>query len=996
MINLHTKSAGGNFDSILTNSDLISEDKIITVVDSTMFNVVSLYKNCKAASKKLVFGLDICTAFGNVESLISMYGKFYGKLTLIAKNYQGYQNLVKLSTYSYLKGFYQKPRIDLEFLLENNEGLICLIDSLNSNLAMHIENDSKFEMMKEYKTLKGIFKEKLHWVYFLNAEPTEKVKTFIQNNNEKVIASNIVKYQNPNNFDYWKYLMCINNNINTGEFDNNNKSSYCKKEFNDFYYCIWLSEHAIMNLFDLLEEVEDYNLDQKELKLPDMGIPDEDFIENLFRKLEEFGLNTEKYIERLSYELDTIMKFGYKDYFLLVKDVVDYANRELSGYLSAGRGSVGGCLIAYLLGITRINPVNPKGFDMEIPFDRFLNSGRKVMPDIDLDFLPRDRPLVIQYLKDKFGNDSCKNMMTKVTFGARSSIREICRISGNLTSEIESIIKSFPSDQHLNLDILKDTDIYKQNEDNKIFMDMYKIAEKLEGMPRSIGVHASGIALSACDMKDNVPFFIHNGREVTQYDQNSLDYMGVIKLDILGLNVLQIMSDCLELIEPNMDKFEWLSEISLNDDGVFKFINDGLISGVFQWDTFNYKKVIENVKPNSFKELVDLNTLGRSAALLSGLTDKYIARKNGLEKIEPLHPNLDNLMSQTYELPLYQEQIMKIFIELAGFSFSEADDVRKAIGKKIPELMNQQMKKFNEGCIKNNITTKESAKIWYIIDKFSKYTWNLGHAIAYTRICYETAYLAYHYPKEFYCACINNSGDKNEIGNFISTLKKRKIKIDSCHINVSQKRYIIKDQIVYSGFTGLKFFGEKSIDNFLNMRSTGYDSIEELFEKVPKKTLNARAIKALYCGGAFDSLIKIEEDLELLAKRANLTIRELRLLNLNQYNICGRITVNPVQKIGILFSDHKTKYNNLIDLKDNLTVFTMAYIVGLREIYTKNGNKMAFGTLEDHTGRYEIVIFPSVWKNTKIKIGDLCETKLRYDKGIICDYIRKFDIEEVE
>ena len=975
MINLHTKTSKGSFNSIIKNSDLMGlPSKFIPVIDDTMFNVIDFYKECKANDKRPIIGLEVFESFGKAEDLIQYYGKIYGRLSLVAKDYYGYQNLVRIMTHANKYGYYKKPRIDLETLYEYHGSLFCFIDSISSILTYHIINNNVRAAHEEIKKIKTIFKDNLYCVVYGNAKPDIRVISFMEEHRVPLIASNIVRYINNSDQQYWKYIWHIITNTAMTEQVEYQDFSLCGIE--KFIECEWIDSDSIQNVFKLVSQIEDYSLDRKELLIPDMQIKDRDFIESLYQQLVNLDLNSQKYRDRLDYELNTIMQFGYKDYFILVKDVIEYAKNRLSGYISAGRGSVGGCLVAFLMGITRIDPLNPIGFDLEIPFDRFLNSGRKVMPDIDLDFLPRDRSKVIQYLKDKYGDDCVKNMMTVVTFGARSSIREVCRISGTLDTNIELILKSFPTDQQLNLESLKGTEIFIQNSHDPVFMSSYEIATHIEGLARNIGVHASGIALSDKSMDGNVPMFIHNDREVTQYDQDSLDYMGVVKLDILGLNILQIISDCLDMIDFDMDKAKWLNAIPVDDNDIYWFIRNSDITGVFQWDTYNYRKVIDMVRPKNFKELVDLNTLGRSAALLSGLTDKYIKRKDRIEKIDPLHPLLEGLMNQTYELPLYQEQLMSIFVNLAGFSSSESDDVRKAIGKKIPELMTEQKQRFITGCSAKGISKAEADEIWLIIDKFSKYTWNLGHAMAYTRICYETAYLACKYPKEFYSACINNIDSSDDANRFISTLKKRKVQIVNCDINESKENFIVKDGIVYAGFSGLKYFKEKRIKALLELRQMGFDDIKDFCNRVPKKLINKQALESLFCAGAFDKMINIEEDIDIIEDRLGVEVGTLKHIRLDQYKKCGRATMS----IGDIMD---RIYPVVSNLSSQSSIELPMYVAKIKEIYTKNHKKMAFTVLEDHTGQYEVTWFPDNWKASKLKAKELYMIRLQHKDGLI-------------
>lgn len=975
MFNLHTYTDQGSMESIISVDQLMTVDSpVVSITDPNLISSIEFYQACKEHEKKPIIGLDAHVAFGQIDMLLQKYNQIASRITLIAYNEEGFQNLIRLSTIAHLEGFYKVPRIDIYKLQEYNVGLLCLINSMDSSIAYHRQNKNKAEAIKDLNAYRKIFKDRLYVEHF---QRFEGIWEILDSKTTPYIATNHAKYMNHEDFYLWQDFMAINKNVLLEQF---------KQEGHIDWYAYNQRLDDVGDLWNLVDRIEDYKLDKMEAKFPQMRVSKDKFKAMLMVKMIKMGLKDKEYDQRLRYELSVINKFGYKDYFLMVKDVIDFCNRELSGYISAGRGSVGGCLVAYLLGITRIDPVNPLGFNMQIPFDRFLNSSRKVLPDIDLDFNPKDRQKVIDYLKNKYGEDQCRNMITVVTMGARGALRDVSRITNNLDSKMDGIIKSFPSDQHLTLDIVKESDIYKNNERDAIFVELFQTAQQLEGTPKSYGVHASGIAISSKPMDGFIPIAKVNDREVTQYKQDQLEYMGVVKFDILGLNTLQIIGDALKMINPKNDvedNIEWLNGVALDDVAVHDFINTGKITGVFQWDTHNYKVVIQDVQPVNFKELVDLNTLGRSAALLSGLTDRYVRRKNGYETIEPLHPLLKGIMTETMELPLYQEQIMKIFMTLANYSQSEADDVRKAIGKKIPELMNKQREIFIGRCSDNGIDEDESGQIWQVIDKFSKYTWNLGHAMAYTRICYETAYLACHYPKEFYCACINNSQNSSEAGRFIDALKKRNIKIGNVNINKSQREYTIQNKKIIAGFAGLKYMSNKTIDQMIAIRGKGFKNWDDFDKRVPKKLVNKTALLSLYVAGAF----KCDRDTEHgIGYRLGMDIVEMYTAINDQYNVCGQV-IHDVKM---------DRHDRIQDLDRKSVVVIPAYVVRIKEIFTRNHDKMAFIVIEDITGRYEVTCFPQAWENMDVKIGGLYDFMLKYERGLIGLKTKKYEVLEDE
>lgn len=896
-----------------------------------LHSVTYFFKECKKRGLKPVVGVEIVFDITNPSK----------KACVFAKHVHGYSDLVKLVS---------SCQYDEEI------GLV-----FNGNLKVY---SGLVIFTAEYIPLEVSYTTEVYWGY--------------------PISPVTMEYGSKEECDILNILTAIRykSTVGSGDVPKIDDQGY----FNDIRVPYELEDHF---LFEILPRFEIYDLPVSKDPIPKSGIAEDEFSVDLDGRLTKYLVEVvdfekyNEYRERLDYELKTINGFGYKDYFVMVEDIIKHCNEHLSGYYSAGRGSVGGSLVAFLLGITRIDPVNPPGFDMGIPFDRFLNSGRKTLPDIDLDFCPKDRPYIVEYLRFKYGVDHVMNIGTVNTLASRSALKDVAKALNMLTPDIENIIKSFPSDQTLTLELVEKSDIYASNKHNTSFVELFKVAKQLEGMPRSRGVHASGIAVSTRPFTGFIPISVTERVDVLQYDNDSLDAVGVVKFDILGLNNLQNISLALKHVGMTLED---LNKIPLDDQKTIDLINNGPLSGVFQWDTYNYKKVIEDLKPNSFKELVDLNTLGRSAALLSGLTDSYIKRKRGVEAVEPIHPSLAGLMKQTYELPLYQEQIMLLFVSLADYTMSEADDVRKAIGKKIPELMEQQKNKFAERCLAKGLTQSEVDGIWEKIDKFSKYTWNLGHAAAYTRVCYETAYLASHYPAEYYSACASNSKKSDEAYGFVTTMKRVGVDIYPADINKSGLELELVPGGVRLGLGGIKRVGDSAIECIFSSREHGeFKSIKEFFKRTKGRAVNVGTLKSLYTSGAFDLLPDILE----FGSIVGISEDEALFLRVNQYLISSRIVVDP----RIFFPDSMP----LADMHP--TTVCMAYVISIKEIYTKSkGELMAFLKVEDGTGCFEAVAFPAVWKNSQgIKGGMAVKLVVEFqtDKSLFVKFIREVKPEDI-
>ncbi len=945
---MRNTTSAGTLGSLLDVSDLVrwakeTKQSILSLVNKTMHDHLTFIQQCKKESIVPVVGLDLLVSWDEtVTTKFALQGELGWSLVVLATNPVGYANLVALSTYGCTVGKVDtQPVVDWTTIKKHSNGLVAFYSPLSPQMQMAMQRQPNI-IAPEKRLSDGALK-------VLGPLPPRTVYLRPKEDHETYLFLNRII----NNDDAWSEL-----------------------------------EKPLPQPFDWSKipgdwAKVDYEIGKNVNFTPSFGKTNHDFIDICYAELNKRGLLNERHIARLEYELSTILKFGYVDYFFIVADLINYAHTHCGGYFSAGRGSVGSSLVAYLLGITRVDPIAIAGFGVELPFDRFLNSGRKTMPDIDMDFLPEDRATVIAYLGAKYGQESVSHISTVLTLGAKAAVRDLARVAGKLTPEIENAIKQFPDDQHLTLDMVFDSYIYEANKSVKDFEWVMRIARKLEGKTKGYGVHASGIAVSAVPMVDIVPMYLLNDRQLTQYGQDALESIGIVKFDVLGLRTLQSIKDALVKIK-EADGYDIdLNALSISDAEIYEFINNTEMVGVFQWDTYNYRKVVSEVKPTNFQQLVDLNTLGRSAALLSGLTEKYIGRKNGGVPVEPLHSRLAGMMLDTYELPLYQEQMMTLFVKLANYSMSEADDVRKAIGKKIPEVMAQQKDKFAAGCKVNGLSQDEVDEIWKMIDKFSKYTWNYGHAIAYTKICYETAYLACHYPAAWYCALIDNANSSQEVGRYQAEMLKRGVKVLPVDINKSGiKHQVMSNNTVLSGLSGLRYISDETAQKLLDIRKSGdFVSIEDFFSRVPAKIINKTALRSLYCAGAFASLFMFDAvkpeigqvTLDTMNKRiGNPTLKELTL---NQYNWCGRVVVDP-----LLLVEPGFYHRDLSELKTLPQVSLLRYVVDCRVIYTKKGNRrMAFVTFEGAGVRNEVVYPPDKFTNIEtLTKGSLYEFTCEY------------------
>jgi DNA polymerase-3 subunit alpha len=829
---------------------------------------------------------------------------------LLAKNTQGYNNLLKLTSLGYQEGMYSKyPRIDKELLQQYHEGLIATTCCLGAYVPQYILCDSEDAAEKEFKWWLNMFGED----YYIEIQrhgmkEQDKVNECLLKwaikHNVKVIASNDSHYTDQDDYNAHDILLCIN----TGEkqstpgFDDfaNDEMQVKNRRFkfpNDQFYFKKTGEmkelfkdipHAIDNTNEIVDKVELLNL-KKDILLPNFPIPKE------FQQHDDSNLNQWEYLhyltyegarkryseigeeirERLDFELFTIKTMGFAGYFLIVSDFIR-AGRELGVFVGPGRGSAAGSVVAYCVGITNIDPIK-----YNLLFERFLNPDRKSMPDIDTDFDDDGRQKVIDYVVQKYGKNQVAQIVTFGTMAAKMSIKDVARVLDLPLAESNMLAKLVPDKPGTNLNRVlfapltikegpksleekeglnpEDVDNVKKLREiyngQNLQAQVLKEAARLEGSVRNTGLHAAGIIIAPDDLKNIIPVATSKDSDllVTQIAGNVIEEAGVIKMDFLGLKTLSILKTALELIKQNHGIAIEIDEIPLDDEATYQLYQKGETNATFQFESAGMQKHLRDLKPDVFADLIAMNALYRPGPM--AYIPDYVERKHGRQEITYDVPDMAEYLEETYGITVYQEQVMLLSQKLAGFSKGDADVLRKAMGKKQIAILNKMKEQFMEGATKKGHPADKLTKIWNDWEAFAQYAFNKSHSTCYAFVAYQTAYLKAHYPSEYMAGVLNHAGNIEKITFFMEECKRMGLKVLGPDINESQKGFAVnKKGEIRFGMMGLKGVGENAIEYILEERKKNgpYTSIFDMIKRVNLRAANKKSLESLAYSGAFD------------------------------------------------------------------------------------------------------------------------------------------------
>ncbi|MFA3784128.1 DNA polymerase III subunit alpha [Melioribacteraceae bacterium 4301-Me] len=1027
-VHLHNHSHYSLQDAACTIDDLVNTAvemnmHAIALTDhGVMFGIPEFYKKAKKAGIKPILGMEAYLVAegsrfdkGSENGSGKKKSKHYNHLLLLAKNKVGYKNLMKLSSIAHTEGFYYKPRIDMELLKKFSEGLICTSACPAGPISAYLINNDYLKARDFAIKLHEIFSDDFYLEIQNHGLDIEKpildgMPKLAKDLGIKLVATNDIHYINKDHSIPHNILLLLGDKTGNAEYTELRygtdqiyfkTAEEMKRLFKPF-------KGAIENTLEIEEKI-DVNLDFEGHLFPHFPVPPESNVNSLeeyLAQLAKEGLHKKfkrinKDIEdRLNYELDVINQMGYAGYFLVVQDFINAAKSK-GIPVGPGRGSAAGSLVAYTLGITNVNPL-----DYNLLFERFLNPARKSMPDIDVDFADDQREEVIKYVKEKYGENSVCQIITFNRLSSKAVIRDVARVLKIPIPTVNNITKWIPSkfgrvytiDQAL--EEVPELKWVKESEDEQI-QNLIKYARILEGMNRNASKHAAGVVITPGDVSDFVPLAIYgdNGDVVTQYNMKELENAGLLKMDFLGLRTLSIIRDTIDLVKKSRNIEIDIENIPLDDEETYKLFWRGQTTAVFQFESAPMKEYLKKLKPTSINDLAAMNALYRPGPM--EFIDDFIARKHGKKEITYLHPVLEDILKETYGIIVYQEQVIQIANKVAGMSLAEADLLRRAMGKKDLEAMKEQKSKFTEGAVKNGIDKKIAEEIFDVIDKFANYGFNKSHAVAYSIVAYQTAYLKAHFLEEFMAANLTNEfSDVDKITKLLDDCRKLRVKVLPPDINNPSVKFDVKDKNIIFGMSAIKNVGVAAVEEIVKAKKKkkgDFTSIFDFCAHVDTRIVNKRALEGLVVAGAFDSLkgtraqlfTAIEQALDFGSKlqsakashaeslfgdaEEEIHFQEPSLPNVPEWE-SKETMAKEREVLGVYLTDHplskfELEYNSFanIHLGDSLTynfnetVRACGVITQFRTKIDKSGKKMAFFKLDDLSGSCECLMFSKVY-----------------------------------
>ena len=1013
-------------DALVKKAKELGMDSLAITDHGTMFGVIDFYKECKKQGIHPIIGCEVYTAPGSRFSKTPEKDRHSNHLVLLAKNQTGYNNLMKLVSIGYTEGFYYRPRIDKEVMRKYSEGLICLSACLAGIIPQKLLNGDYEGAKKEALEYLEIFGEGNYYLEIQDQGLFEEARIkplLVKLHNETgipLVATNDVHYVNKDDSEAHDVLLCIQ----TGSKLSDEKR--LRYSANEFYL---KSDEEMRELFkDIPEALENTNkiaekcnveFEFGHLHLPEFPIPDGktnvEYLTELCNKglHELYDVITPEIQERLDMELGVITQMGFVDYFLIVWDYVNFA-RKNGITVGPGRGSAAGSIVAYTLRITDIDPIK-----YDLIFERFLNPERISMPDIDIDFLDERRGEVIDYVIKKYGSDRVAQIITFITMKARAAIRDVGRVYGVSYADVDKIAKAIPNELDITIESAleknpKLKEMYETDDQTRKIIDM---AIKLEGTPRNASTHAAGVVISKKSVGEYVPLYSDGKIIETQFEKNTLEELGLLKMDFLGLRNIAIIQDALDMIKERHGIDIDFRNMEFDDPKVFELISSGNTPGVFQLESAGMTKFMKDLKPDCFEDIIAGISLYRPGPIDS--IPDYLNNKKNPDGIKYLHEALRPILDKTYGCMVYQEQIMRIVRDLAGYSYGRSDKLRKAMAKKKKKEMIAEREIFLNGksdengnviipgCVKNGIPENVGNMIFDQMVSFAEYAFNKSHAAAYAVISYETAYLKTYYPLEYMTALLSSvMGNAPQTVQYIRNCNEMGFKVLPPDVNSSTRNYSIKDDKILFGLKGVKNVGDSAIQSIVSSRKEPYKDMSSFINNVDISKVNKKAVESLIKAGATSSLkgnmaqhMAVYEDLIESAqknKKANLDgqislfqskqiVSATELPDLADFEEDAKskmekemlgihLVHNPLKEY--ILNIEKLSSVNTAELiqaaEESSEVYDGKYIsIGgliseVKQKVTKNNQMMAFALLEDLYSQVELVVFPKVYSDYSI------------------------------
>ena len=954
-------------------------------------------------------------------------------LTILAENDIGYQNLIQLASKAYTEGYYYKPRVDMELLKDHSDGLIALSGCLGGEVAQLLGPDARSEegspdknrdldqAIKRALSYQNIFGKENYFIEIMKhgIEGQDKILpdllTISSEIGAPLVATNDCHYVTQDQAEAHDALLCVQTNalIDDESRFRFEGQEYYVKTTEDMYELFPedLYPGACSNTAEIASRIS-YDIQTQSYLLPDFPVDkgvstDKLLEEKVFMGAEiKYGKGYSNEVkERIMYELEVITSMGFASYFLIVSDLIEFADKK-GIRTGAGRGSSGGSIVSYCLNITKVDPLK-----YGLLFERFLNKGRRELPDIDMDFDERYRNDVINYAIEKYGRDRVAHIVTFATIKAKQAIRDSARVLGLPFSAGDKIAKLMPppilgTTATLSecLKDLKDettygkefylgsSDLRKEYKNNPESKRVVDIALGIEGLRRQDGIHAAAIVISPEPITNYLPVQQkgENAELVTQYEMYSVEKLGLLKMDFLGLRNLSIIDRCSELI--NNSKLD-IDNVPLDDKKTLDIFSSGNMIGIFQLESRIAQSLARLLKPKRFEDIVALVALIRPGPLGAGMHTDFADRANGRQDIEYMHKNLTAILEETYGILIYQEQVMEIAQKIANFDLSEADDLRKAMGKKLPKVMEEQRDKFVKGAISNDYSEEFSIELFEDIAFFAGYGFNKSHSVPYALIAYQTAYLKAHYPNEYIAACLTAAKrDKDRTSVLLSECRDMKLSISVPDVNSSDVDFTVSDNRIMFGLSAIRNVGDITAEKINKEREKGsFSSIEDFIKRMDSRAINKRSLEALIQGGAFDSFgfprRSLFESVQLLQEKSksnksissnqstlfetqNNNDNEIKLNNIEwdkneklerEKEMLGFfVSEDPLEGYGdVLLAESSHRIHDLVSIDDEeeVNVVIAGMVSNVQKRISRRGNPWIQFDLQESTGSVNVLLF---------------------------------------
>lgn len=1011
-------------DKLMDRVKELGMDSVAITDHGVMFGVIDFYKTAQKKGVKPIIGCEVYVSFRSRFDRENIDKKSY-HLILLAKDNVGYQNLIKIVSLGFVEGFYYKPRVDYDVLERYSEGIIALSACLAGEIPQRLMEGKYDEAKKAAQKFNKMFGQDNFYLELQdhNIPEQAKVNMYIQKLSKEtgipMAATNDVHYLEKDDWKTHEILMCIQTgktlqDEHRMEFQTNEFYLKSPEEMEDLFKGY---EGALENTVKIAQRC-DVSFDFDTIHLPEYKVegsktPSEFLRELCYKGFKKRYTNpSQEIIDRLEFELGVIEKMGYVAYFLIVWDFIYFAKSN-DIMVGPGRGSAAGSIVAYTLEITDVDPI-----EYSLLFERFLNPDRISMPDVDIDFCYEKRELVIDYVKQKYGEDHVAQIITFGTLGARASIRDVGRVLGISYQDVDKVAKEIPFAIGMTIDKALDTNpnlkkLYTSSEQIKELID---ISRNVEGLPRHASTHAAGVVISKAPVDNYVPLYMHQNSITTQFPMTTLEELGLLKMDFLGLRTLTVIQNAIKLISENHNKDIDFSSMKYDDAKVYEMISNGDTLGIFQLESAGMRQFLKELKPDDFEEIIAGISLYRPGPMES--IPVYIKNKNNPDEIVYIHEKLRSILDVTNGILVYQEQVMQVVRELAGYSYARADLVRKAMSKKKMSVMEEEREYFVngkldsagnieiQGCVRNGISKEAANQIYDNMIDFAKYAFNKSHAACYAVLAYQTAYLKTHYKVEFMTALMTSvMGNTDKVVQYIRECSDLDIEVLAPDVNSSIRTFSVENGNIRFAMSAIKNVGENAVDFIVGERKKHgkYKSLQNFIKRVSGQDVNKRLVESLFKAGAFDSINsnramlmanfeKIwdstnNERKNNIAGQVSLfdTVEEMDetidMTVVSDFNQRERLAMEK-EVLGLYITGHPLKdyaeklkrvasHNTIMlkEMQENYEQYqyednSMVIVGGIisEKVYktTRTKEMMAFITLEDEYGTIETIVFPKV------------------------------------